>query len=579
MSTTRFRRPALGARWSFSQIRAAFDVPAPSRAWLWWTPCVLGGLYALTILVHLHAIVYAVGLSSDSDIDAVLAHMSIHMPAGSQLTTGDFPHYETMAFALLTRSLPFYRQLWELAPVIFAAIGLGAVVWSVWRAFGRWPAVLVASVLTCFSGGGVATVAAGGLATVFAFDAHANSVITAAVCGAGLVWILPRIGALPVWKIPAAAAALGVLGGLPLAGDDLYLAWGLGPTLVVIALAAWRGPQNVAARVLAFGVLAVAVTGLTSLCFAAAMRHAGVHGFTQSYHALVRFTTPGGLVTNFETMLWALPSLTASSFFGKTLTPRSELELLNASLVFAALFAVAWSVRKQVAGSLPRVGDGGQPISGRFIHTAFWTTTLGLGLLIFLIGSPAPWTTDGRYLLGPYVAVAALLPLLVERGLGWKLIVTAAASLFVFSTLYQFPIDLREMRAGYQSASVANAVAAYAKHERVAVGYGNYWNSIDLIWNSDFKVDIYPVQNCEYALSRKNPPYQLCTFTGISISDWNKPRSGVRSMLVVNPTAAGVQKRWAALGTPIASTRIGGLILYVYPYDIAAKFERTRFTF
>ena len=121
---------------------------------------------------------------------------------------------------------------------------------------------------------------------------------------------------------------------------------------------------------------------------------------------------------------------------------------------------------------------------------------------MFLVGSPNPLTTDGRYLLGPYVAIAALLPLMLERGLGWKLIVTAGVSLFVFSALYQFSSGVKEMAKGYETAGVARAVASFAKQEHVAVGYGYYWNSIDLTWESDFKVNVYPIQRCDAQASR-----------------------------------------------------------------------------
>jgi hypothetical protein len=188
------------------------------------------------------------------------------------------------------------------------------------------------------------------------------------------------------------------------------------------------------------------------------------------------------------------------------------------------------------------------------------------GILIFMLGSPNPWTTDGRYLLGPYVGVVALIPLLLERGTGWKLVVTAAASIFALSAVYQFDDGvLRQMKAGYESPSEARAVAAYAKSEDVSVGYGNYWNSVDLMWNSNFKVNVYPIQRC--AANK----HFLCRFNEISISNWDKPHGDVRSMLVVNPTATQVRRREGAFGKPIAKQHIGNLTLYVYPYDIATK--------
>src|SRR5579863_7678718 len=108
---------------------------------------------------------------------------------------------------------------------------------------------------------------------------------------------------------------------------------------------------------------------------------------------------------------------------------------MSALLLFAGLVAVVWAVRRRIANALPRGAGGGDVVGERFVHTTFWITVLGAGLVMFLIGSPNPWTTDGRYLLGPYIAIAALLPLLVERGLGWKMVVTAAVSLFAFSAL------------------------------------------------------------------------------------------------------------------------------------------------
>ena len=44
-------------------------------------------------------------------------------------------------------------------------------------------------------------------------------------------------------------------------------------------------------------------------------------------------------------------------------------------------------------------------------------------------------------------------------------------------------------------------------------------------------------------------------------------------MLVVDPKGRQVRAAPAEFGPPIASTRAGGLILYVYSYDIATKLQ------
>jgi hypothetical protein len=452
-----------------------------------------------------------------------------------------------------------------LAPVFFAGVGLAAVLWSTMRSFGRWPAAVVGAALVCFGGGGVATQLAGGLATVLALDAHTNSLISAAVVGAALVWVVPRIAQLPTRRLAMAAVAIGIVGGLPLAGDSLYFAWGIAPLVVVTGLAAWRGPEDGAGRVVAFGVGTLGATVLTSVGFAALMHGEGIRGFAPSYHQFMTFTNPSGLIRNIGTLLRALPSLSAGDFYGRTVNGRSELEIVSAALLFAALIAVVWSVRRRVANALPRGGGGGDVVGERFVHTTFWVTALGVGLFVFLVGSPNPFTTDGRYLLGPYVAIAALLPLMLERGLGWKLIVTGCVSVFAFSALYQFNNGVKQISKGYETVGIARGVAAFAKQEHVAVGYAYYWNSIDLTWESDFKVNVYPIQRCAH-IHRA-----LCTFSEISMSNWDQPHGNVNSMLVLNPKARMVRKRERAFGHWIAKARVGNLVLYVYPYDIATK--------
>jgi hypothetical protein len=563
MSTT-----PLEQRGDFSERSPArAGLPQFSLQWFWWLPVVLGGLYAVMVLTHLRTVLDSVWLSSDSDIDGVLAHLGMHAPAGTLYTTGDYPHYETMAFAMLTRSFPLYRVIWMLAPPFFAALGLAAVLWAAVRSFGRWPAAMVGAALVCFGGGGVAKIVAGGLATVFAFDAHANSVITAAVVGAALVWVVPRIAELPTRRLVLVAIAIGLAGGLPLSGDSLYLAWGIAPLVVVMVLAAWRGPEDGAARLIAFGVGTLAATVVIASVFGAIMHAEGIRGFSPSHQGFLTFTTPAGLLTHFDTLLRALPSLTAGNFYGKVIKTRSELEIASASLVFAALISVVWSVRRRVANALPRAAGGGDVVGERFVYTTFWVTILAAGLLVFLIGSPNPDTTDGRYLLGPYVAIAALLPLMLERGLGWKLIVTAGVTLFTFSALAQFNSGVKDMSKGYETVGVARGVAAFAQQQQVTVGYAYYWNSIDLTWESNFKVDVYPIQRC------KHDHRSLCTFREISMSNWDTPHGNVRSMLVVNPKAPEVRRVEAAFGPPIAQQRVGNLELYVYPYDIASKLK------
>ena len=116
----------------------------------------------------------------------------------------------------------------------------------------------------------------------------------------------------------------------------------------------------------------------------------------------------------------------------------------------------------------------------------------------------------------------------------------------------------------------AQALARFAKSEHVTYGYTGYWDAADLTWMSDFEVKAYPVSQCV------NGSYAICPFN-IGISSWYRPRSGGNSMFVVDHgiQLATVSAPDPSDGIPSASTTIGDLTVYVYPYDIASRFKRS----
>jgi hypothetical protein len=66
----------------------------------------------------------------------------------------------------------------------------------------------------------------------------------------------------------------------------------------------------------------------------------------------------------------------------------------------------------------------------------------------------------------------------------------------------------------------------------------------------------------------------LCRFPYHQISSWYTPRPAERTFLVVDCALAvlnTVGSPPANLDKPIATTSIGQLTVFVYPYDIAAK--------
>ncbi len=69
------------------------------------------------------------------------------------------------------------------------------------------------------------------------------------------------------------------------------------------------------------------------------------------------------------------------------------------------------------------------------MHVAFWSTCLTVGLLLFLLSSVG--SVDYRYLVGPVVAIAALLPLAAARTRDWRVAVGAGLAVLALAGLYR----------------------------------------------------------------------------------------------------------------------------------------------
>lgn len=536
----------------------------PSVRWLWWVPVGLAAIYLLLILTHLPALIGNAWNYSDDVIDGVMAKLN-QTGASGWLSTGDFAHDETIAFALLLRNVPGYRTLLECAPLVFALAGSAALYWSVKRAFGAWQAAVVVGALVC--------IGIQGLTALLAFDWHGNSIVTAAICGAGCVWVLPRIDEHSNRRLACLAIVLGTLGGLPLAGDSLYVAWGLVPVVAVTVLSAWRGPRRLAGRVLVFGLGTAILTCVVAALFAALMRDdLRITSDTISHRALTLFFTPAGLITNFETLISGISWLATSPFSGLPVDFATARVFGCTALVFAAFLAVPFVLRRNVAAAQERPPSGGaEAVSARFVHAVFWAAVLATGVLIFVIGTPWPAPPTGRYLLGPYVAVGALLPVLLDRGLGWKLVVVACVSAFALGASIQFLDAPPPSVKGYTTE--ADAIARYAARERVRVGYAFYADSLWLTWWSNFRIDVFPLASCptNTGVTAVRTQPIACDYKGIANSNWYTPRRGVRTMLLLRPGVVPTSSLRMSLGRPIASTTISGLQITVYPYDIASR--------
>lgn len=538
-----------------TDLRGAL-VPALTRNWrtlLWATPAVLALLYGIVVLVEFRSIIEQVYSSSDSAAAVVLAHLAGEAPSGAQVVLGNHAYYEEYLFLRWTSGLPFYRQLWEVAPLLWSLFGLALLGWSVWRAFGRFAAVLVSSALAC--------VGAFGRLVFFTFDWHGLSAVHTIVIGAALVWLTPRAASLGWWRLAGLAVALGAVGILPAASDQLFLFWALIPLLVTCLAIAWRGAGPIRARMAVFGIVCAAVSLAGGALVAHEMRVGGVTAFPFGFTLVAASSVINNIVLTFESYMnigggdffGAGPSLTAYSLFA------------SGALVVAAFVAVLVEARRRAASAPPRP-PGGDPLVGvRFAYVVYWTACLVTTTIVYISTSAPVDVNGGRYILGGYVAIGALLAPLAARGLGARLAVTACVCVFALSAIFQALEQTFTVGGATANSQQTNELLRYAQREHARYGYAGYWDAVELTWAMRFKAQVYPVYECNGAT--------LCPFPTVHISTWYTTHPRARSFLIVNPTqfAPTVVSVDPALGSPIATTTIGTLTVYVFPYNIDTK--------
>jgi hypothetical protein len=514
---------------------------------------VLASVFVLLSLIHLGAILSGIYRDSDAAVAPVLATLAPHAPPGSTVVLGQHAWYEDFLVLLATRWLPLHRQLWLILPIVWCGAGLGLLAWTIRRAFGSWEACVAIAALVC--------VGAPGRHYLLTWDAHSITVLHTVVLAAVLVWLSSNVGRLSNRTLIVGAVALGLLDSLPAASDMLIVFWGLIPFAMAAAAIAWCG--------FGWGLLTFAVvSGTVALVGGAAidslMRANHIDGFALNYH----FVLADQLWSNISVFLQSLTWLADGDFFGSLVERAAAPIFISGVLVLVAVVSVLLVVRRR-AGRL--VESGRESATGvvRLGYITFWTGTLVIGVLAYVGTSAAVNVATSRYLLGPYVAIAALLPVLTvaadgSRRIGSRLALALAVALFAITADYELQRHPSEQSTA-PSPGQADALAAFARAHRVARGYASYWASTELMWAERFRVALYPIHDCTSTGS------QLCRDNIGEISSWYQPRPRIRSMVVIAPGAPGLTTVDPELGRPLTTATVDGLTVDVYPYDIASR--------
>jgi hypothetical protein len=364
---------------------------------------------------------------------------------------------------------------------------------------------------------------------------------------------------------------IGAFTGLAIAGDAIALAWAVLPFAVAVGVCVMCGPVVAAARTLAFALATLTAMLAVSVLLTAIMHSAGFRVDQLAQSTEMRFVKPDALAANIGKMLNELAYLVGGNFLGHRMDLTGSIELIRGGTLLLGGAAVLLIVYKSTAAAgRRRVAGSVTEVSPRLVHVAFWSTCLGVGLLIFLLS--AVGSGDDRYLLGPLVAIGALLPVVAARGRGWRLMVGAGLAVMALAGLVRLdtgPLPYLPLDSPLASRDVT-VVTRFAQRYHVSYGYAGYWDAVTVTWHSHFAVKLHPVIRCGRHRDQYCPLYHADSFTAAY-----KPRRGLRTLFVTD-------KRFRDLapppswGRPVASERIGRLTLYAYDYDVANRFPKPR---
>ncbi len=514
-----------------------------------WLPVLLGAAYLVLFAVRLPQLIERVYWNSDAATAAVIAET---MGDGT-VVLERFGWFTALWFALLTKSLPLHRQIWEVAPYLFSLCSVALLAWASWRLAGRWAAAMTATAAVATS-----PFVSYGLVTLnFHSGTWPPTVVLAAYC----LWLAHHPS--PTRSV-VAAVLVSALAGTTLASDSLFAASGLIP-LALTGLLFLRLPGVrfqgwiVLASVLAALPVAVVTTRAMSLA-----------NVEVSTRAATRFASEADLWPNLGRLLRQIVQLVNGDyFFDAQLGTRSTLSFACAVLILAALAAPFTLVRRELQSP--------NPSTPLLVYAAFWSFSIVFSSAAFLLSSEG--VHGGFYLVPILYATAATAPLVLSgsafgRGvasLGVALVATASlVNLADTKTTLLGTLPPVERLAGLPPlASDADRVVDIAQKERATYGYADYWDAASLTWSTHLAVKVQPVSQCRLPESRA-----LCAYTFNVISSWFESRSPRSFVLRDSGSIAMQDEPPKTLGPPSAVHRIDdAFTMYVYPYDIASRLD------
>jgi hypothetical protein len=519
----------------------------------WRVAVLIGAAWVVLVLARFGSVLGAIDWNADIASTFTIGELYPHVPDGATVTLASYPWYATLWFELLTRHLPFHREIWEVTPWLGSLAAIGLLSWATAKVAGWWAAGILALTLAC-AGKNL-------LLIQFGTSQHGTVVWYACVLNAFLMLVVARAGKVGPWAVHVLLATLvAAFLAAGLASDKLVYLAALVPFLAAGLAVSRLAPRAVATRV-SFTTIAVAVAAVIGSRIAVeAMRARDVVAGPYP----ISFTATTQLVQNALHALQSLFAIFNGGFDRQDVNARALLALACALVVLIAIvvagrFAYRWTsdlVRRLLAGEPERSKE----LQLRTTHLSFWVAAALVPLAAYIV-TTVPTENTGRYLVTTAYGVVVLIVVgVVQPSNARRTAVTVAACIIALASIVSLTRDF-DNSVGDE---MVREVLPFVEGEGLTRGYGAYWTAVPLTWRSHMHVQVTPVVSCPKS------PHGLCAYYNHTISNWYAPRPDTRSFLIVDHR----------YGPPPPGKRLGGTAevvdfphysVYVYDYDIASN--------
>jgi hypothetical protein len=518
-----------------------------------WIALAAVAVFVVWFAIRIREIVIAPYQNADLGSSLLLAEFFPDRGSGA-VVLGKYPWYEGLLPLHWTRWLPEHVAVWKAAPYVIYGLTVLLVGWTVKRTVSLRAGLVVALAMAA---------PAPFVIYMLGVPNQRLPVLAHTVVLAAFLVTIPRFAC---WRRPlqalwAGGLALTLAPGV--ASDALMYMAAVIPFLAAVGLG-WR------LRLLSWELAGVAAGAcLAGVAGGWLLEALAEHNRIVFNHGEGFEMATAGVVVHNVAVLFESVALFAHGTFAHV---DLQINAFNAAREAVAVAAIAATAifGFVLARSAPRIlGDEARTVEQRLL-AIYWGASIAAVSIAFIITTAPTDVNSVRYVTTFWPALLTLIAIFYgRRAISWLALLAAGCAILgsaelargLYTPAAGAPPDGRE----------AELVEEFAEANRLDHGYAGYWEASPLSIQTDFRVPVYPIEQC---LLPEQDHY--CPNRIHFIESWYEPKDDVGTFYVVNAnrTPPFLEPPPAQWGLPIATATLGDLTIYAYDYDIASRLDR-----